>query len=250
MFEFLIRRALPEKAVRLGGILLDLLYPPHCALCGRRIEVETSGERALFCEACLDTIPLPPADRCPICSHPMSGRVFCPNCEERHWHLASIVPACRFEGGVRDMIHRFKYGRDITLARPLGKLMERALRDTRISGKTFDCLVPVPLHPLRERERGFNQAAMLAHRLSRSTGIPGHDLLKRILPTERQAGCDRSHRMENLRGAFSLRLPVPRDGKLLLVDDVSTTGATLDACAALLKEGGAGEVCAIVVARG
>lgn len=176
--------------------------------------------------------------------------MFCPNCDGRHWHLASIVPACRYEGGVREMIHRFKYGRDITLARPLGILLGRVLTDSRIVGRTFDAVVPVPLHPLRERERGFNQADLLAKLLAGSMGIPRRAFLKRTHPTLHQAGFDRLHRMENLRGAFVLRRSLPPDATLLLVDDVSTTGATLDACAAALKEEGAAEISAVVVARG
>lgn len=180
----------------------------------------------------------------------MEALMLCPNCDGRHWHLETIVPACRYEGGVRGMIQRFKYGRDIAMARPLGTLLLRAFKDPRLSGRTFDAVVPVPLHPQRQRERGFNQSDLLARVLSCSTGIPKQDLLKRTRPTAQQAGFDRSHRMENLRGAFELRRPMPPDATLLLVDDVSTTGATLDACAAVLKEQGAAEIAAVVVARG
>lgn len=235
---------------RLAGILLDLFYPPHCALCGCRIEAEAKGECSAFCEPCRTSILPPPEHHCPVCSHPMAGLLICPNCDGRHWHLETIVPACRYEGGVREMIQRFKYGRDIAMARPLGALLPRALSDPRLSGRSFDAVVPVPLHPQRERERGFNQADLLARLLARSIGIPKHDLLKRIRPTAQQAGFDRAHRMENLRGAFVLRRPLPPDATLLLVDDVSTTGATLDACAAVLKETGAAEIAAVVVARG
>jgi ComF family protein len=148
------------------------------------------------------------------------------------------------------MIQRFKYGRDIAMVRPLGTLLRRALGDERIATRTFDAVIPVPLHPQRERERGFNQADLLAGLLARSLRVPKRDLLRRIRPTPRQAGFDRSHRMENIRGAFVLRRSVPPASALLLVDDVSTTGATLDACAAILKSGGAGVVAALVVARG
>jgi competence protein ComFC len=234
----------------LGGILLNLFYPPHCALCGCRIEAEAKGECSVFCEPCRASIMPPPEHHCPVCSHPMAGLMLCPNCDGRHWHLETIVTACRYEGGVREMIQRFKYGRDIAMARSLGILLLRALSDVRLSGRSFDAVVPVPLHPQRERERGFNQADLLARVLARSMGLPKHDLLKRIRPTAQQAGFDRSHRMENLRGAFVLRRPLPPDATLLLVDDVSTTGSTLDACAAVLKEAGAAEIAAVVVARG
>lgn len=237
-------------ARRLGGILLDLLYPPHCALCGCPVEAGREGERAVFCGPCLAGIRPAPEHHCPVCSHPMIGRMSCPNCDGRHWHLETIVPACRYEGEVRGMIQRFKYGRDIAMARPLGILLARALADPRVAGRTFDAVVPVPLHPRRERERGFNQAELLARLLARSMGLPVRDLLKRRRPTAQQAGFDRPSRMENLREALVLRRPFPPEAAFLLVDDVSTTGATLDACAAVLREAGAAEVSAVVVARG
>lgn len=148
------------------------------------------------------------------------------------------------------MIQRFKYGKEIALTRPLAILLRRALSDPRIGGRRFDAVVPVPLHPVRERERGFNQADLLAGELSRYLGVPRRRLLRRILPTPQQAGFDREKRMENLRGAFALRRDVPPDSSLLLVDDVATTGVTLDTCAAVLNEAGAAAVCAVVVARG
>jgi len=179
----------------------------------------------------------------------MQGMMICPNCENRPWYLEAIVPACRYEGGVRGMIQHFKYGRDIAMARPLGVLLERALTDPRFHGKTFHMVVPVPLHSVRERERGFNQAALLADRLSHTMGIPCRSLLRKNRPTPQQAGFDRSRRMENLRGAFTPGCALPSDASVLLVDDVSTTGATLDACAEVLMDAGAAGVCAVVVAR-
>jgi competence protein ComFC len=241
---------LPAPVRLFGAALVDLFFPPHCSLCGCRIEPGMTGERAVFCEPCLATILPPPDQCCPVCSQPMMGMMLCPNCDGRHWHLETIVPASRYEGELRGVIQRFKYGRDIALARPLGLLLARALEDPRITGRAFDAVVPVPLHPQRERERGFNQAGLLAGLMARSMGVPKRDLLKRVRPTLQQAGFDRSQRMENLRDAFVLKRHIPADATLLLIDDVSTTGVTLDACAAVLKEGGASEIYAVVVARG
>ena len=174
----------------------------------------------------------------------------CPNCEGRQWHLSFIVSGCRHEGVVRDLVHRFKYGRDQSLTPLLSDLMLPALDDPRIQGRNFDGLVPVPLHPLREREREFNQAALLATRMAKIRGTPALHLLKRVRPTPPQAGAERSQRLKSLEGAFALRKPIHEGMRILLVDDVTTTGATLDACAAVLMEAGAAEVCAITVARG
>lgn len=206
----------------------------------------------MICPECLKGIRSPPEQRCPVCSHPMEGMLMCPNCEGRRWSLSVIVPACRYGGLVRELIQRFKYGRDQSLTRPLGHLLIRALDDPRLRGKAFDAVVPVPLHPLRAREREFNQAELLARFLGKRLGIPVADLLRRTRMTAPQAGFDRDARMRNLRGAFAIggRRKLPPDALLLLVDDVSTTGSTLDACAAVLMEEGASEVCAVTVARG
>ena len=161
-----------------------------------------------------------------------------------------IVAGCRYEGLVRELIQRFKYGRDQSLVRLLGDLLLPALEDPRLKGKKFDAIVPVPLHSLREREREFNQSDLLAARLGASLKIPVIRALKRTRATAPQAGFDRARRMENLEGAFALRRPLPSDATILLVDDVTTTGTTLDACAAILMEEGAAEVCAVTVARG
>ncbi len=134
--------------------------------------------------------------------------------------------------------------------RPLGDLMLDALRDPRLEGKEFDYVVPVPLHPLREREREFNQAELLARRLASHLRLPIVRSLRRIHATLPQAGFDRSHRLKNLEGAFEFKGKMTEGASILLVDDVTTTGTTLNACAEVLLEAGAGEVCAVTVARG
>ena len=187
---------------------------------------------------------------CPMCSHPMLGLVTCPNCDDRIWHLFAIVAACRYDGVAGELVKCFKYGRDRTLAPVLSLLLVDAMNDPRLDGKRFDAIVPVPLHLLREREREFNQSSLLAARLGKYLGCPVKNLLKRTRATAPQAGLSRAERMQNLEGAFEVR-KIPQEGaSFLLVDDVTTTGATLDACAAVLMEAGAAEVCAVVVARG
>jgi ComF family protein len=251
-----------DVAARLGSLLrsfgsssLDLFYPPHCAACGCRIVEGDRGNLSdveMLCCECREKVSLPPEHRCPVCSHPLMGMAMCSNCEGRRWHLSAIVAACRYEGLVRELIQRFKYGRDQSLVRPLGSLLAGALDDPRLKGKAFDAIVPVPLHPLREREREFNQSELLARFLGKRTGIPVVDLLRRTRRTAPQAGFDRDARMRNLEGAFGLAKgkQLSPDALLLLVDDVSTTGSTLDACASVLMEEGASEVCGVVVARG
>jgi ComF family protein len=152
---------------------------------------------------------------------------------------------------VRKVMHDFKYGRQLHLRHLLGHWLAEAMADSRLAGRRFHFIVPVPLHPARKRERGFNQAELLALELKRASRIPVHNVLRRTRYTTTQTQFDRSERMENLRGAFRLRRGCNVQGlRMLLVDDVLTTGSTLSECAAVLKKAGALSVHAATVARG
>ncbi len=133
----------------------------------------------------------------------------------------------------------------------MGRWLSEALTDTRLAGQRFDLIVPVPLHPARQRERGFNQAELLALELQRKCRLPLGRVLQRTRYTTTQTQFDRSERMENLRGAFRLRRGCNvQDLRMLLVDDVLTTGSTLSECAFVLKKAGALSVYAATAARG
>jgi ComF family protein len=161
------------------------------------------------------------------------------------------VTVARSHQTIRDVLHRLKYNREMWLARVLAKIQHEGFDDPRLAGIGFDALVPVPLHPRRQRERQFNQAAILAEHLSRSSKIPVREFLRRSRYTGTQTRLDRKARRQNLRDAFLLRQDADvTDLDLLLVDDVLTTGSTLDACAAILLENGARSVRALTVARG
>jgi len=151
---------------------------------------------------------------------------------------------------VREIIHEFKYGRQIHLRRLVARWLHAALDDERLRGRRFDVVVPVPLHATRLRERGFNQANLLAELLSAQTSIPSKPLLDRIRYTTTQTALDRSERMENLHNAFRLRKNADVRGlRVLLIDDVLTTGSTLSECARVLKRAGALSVHAATAAR-
>ena len=246
--DFLESRSFLRRGIE--GIR-TLFYPPHCAGCACRLDESQSldFEEVTLCVQCRALILPPPGHRCNVCSHPMQGMLVCPNCEGTKWHLSAIVPGCRYEGLARELIQRFKYGRDQSLMRPLGDLLLPALGDTRLQGRKFDAIVPVPLHSVREREREFNQAALLASRLANRTAIPMRPLLRRTRATVPQAGFDRVHRLGNLEGVFAIKGGVKEGVEILLVDDVTTTGTTLNACAKALMDAGAGVICAVTVAR-
>jgi ComF family protein len=148
-----------------------------------------------------------------------------------------------YEGVPRKLIHLYKYGRIRTLARPLADFLARAMP----LNERFDCIVPVPLHWLREWKRGFNQSDLLARGLSRRSEIPVVKALKRSRSTKTQAGLSNHARRRNVTNAFRAR---PVEGKrILLIDDVMTTGATATACALALKRAGAARVAVLTVAR-
>ncbi len=151
-----------------------------------------------------------------------------------------------YEGVMRDLIHLFKYARIRPLARALGGYMAAALpREER-----FDMAVPVPLHWVKRWRRGFNQASLLADELGRRCGIRIVEAMRRTRHTPAQASLSRAARRRNLRGAFAARTRAGVQGRrILLVDDVLTTGATANACAAALKRAGASYVAVLTLAR-
>jgi competence protein ComFC len=162
-----------------------------------------------------------------------------------------VVSNYQARGVLRELIHRFKYGRQFYLRRVLAGYLVEAMQDARIQSDPADCLVPVPLHPARMRERGFNQSEALAEILSKRTRLPIVRCMERRRYTNTQTRFDRVERMQNLRNAFAMRKNSDVRGKhLVLLDDVLTTGSTLHECALVLRAAGAESVRAITVARG
>jgi competence protein ComFC len=230
--------------------LVELLYPSNCVGCGF---AQDAG--VFLCDECLASFSRIRPPFCHCCSRPfeglITGQFSCPNCEDRSWAFDCVVSIYQAKGVLRDLIHRFKYGGQYYLRRLLSKILLEAMRDERIAAIHIDGLVPVPLHPARRRERGFNQAEALAKSVSKQTAIPVLDCIERRSYTRTQTQFDRSERMRNLRNAFALRKSSVVLGKnLVLLDDVLTTGSTLHECALALRKAGAESVRAITVARG
>ena len=235
---------------RATDAFLSLLFPPHCALC----RAETPSRQHL-CGACLEKAVTIDAPFCRQCSQPFDGAIegafTCSNCEGRRFHFDCAVSRYRSNGVVRDLVHRFKYDRCLYLRQPLANWLAETLDDSRITAHPFDYLVPVPLHAARVREREFNQAEVLARLVAERHGERVLHALKRVRYTTTQTRLDREERMQNLRNAFRVRRSRRVSGShLILVDDVFTTGSTVDECARVLKESGAASVRVITVARG
>jgi len=191
---------------------------------------------------------------CQICSRPYTGEFgapfACPDCEDYPPAFDCVATRYQATGIVRDLIHRFKYSGEFHLRNLLVDWLGEALSDSRLTEDPFDALVPVPLHPTRIRERGYDQIAALVGLLGKQSGKPVWLCLRRSRYTESQTRFSRKERLRNLQNAFELRKGTSVLGKrLLLVDDVLTTGSTLDECARVLKGHGAKSVRAVTVAR-
>src|SRR6266542_2277975 len=228
---------------------VSLLYPPVCAICGTSIR---AGE--YLCDQCEAKAVRISAPFCEKCSEPFDGSIkgafTCANCAHRTIYFEAAVAAYRGRGIVRQIVHEFKYGRQIHLRHLVARWLHAALDDERLRGRQFAIMVPVPLHATRLRERGFNQASLLAALLSAQTSISSKPVLERIRYTTTQTALDRSKRMENLHNAFRLRKNADVRGlRVLLIDDVLTTGSTLSECARFLKRAGALSVHAATAAR-
>ena len=229
--------------------LSSLFYPASCVVCSEEVD-----RKEYLCERCRERAPRIVAPFCAKCSEPFSGAITqtfsCANCEHRTLHFESAVAAYRSRGLVRKLVHEFKYGHHRYLQYPLAAWLGETPNDPRLAGRQIDLIVPVPLHPARERERGFNQAALLAELLARKIHRPLRPVLERIRYTTTQTAYDRAERMENLRDAFRLRKNRDVRGlHVLLIDDVLTTGSTLSECARVLKAAGAISVHAATAAR-
>jgi competence protein ComFC len=167
------------------------------------------------------------------------------------FHFRSARAAVKAQGVVLEAIHRYKYQRAYWFEGFLAELLIREAAPI-LRREQWDFIVPIPLHPLKQREREFNQAERLAARLSAAIRVPvNRRLLRRTAPTRTQTLLSRTERLANVRRAFAMRRRARLDGqRIVLVDDVFTTGATASACARVLRRAGAGEVCVWTVARG
>src|SRR5688572_4095455 len=229
--------------------LASLFYPPTCVGCLGMIE----GFEYL-CADCGRRAPRITAPCGAQCSEPffvaITQTFSCANCEHRILHFDAAVAAYRSRGFVRKLVHDFKYGGQQHLRHPLAEWLGETMRDARLRDRRFDLIVPVPLHPARKRERGFNQATLLAELLAAKLKLPLRPVLERIRYTTTQTAYDRAERIENLQDAFRLRKNRDVRGlRVLLIDDVLTTGSTLSECARVLKAAGAISVYAATAAR-
>lgn len=231
---------------------LGFVYPNVCQICG---EESATVREGFVCSRCWQQVRFIKPPFCRRCGLPFGGDITesfeCSNCRELEFDFTFARSAVTARGVVLEVIHRYKYLRALWFEPFLADLLIRealpALRQQQ-----WDWIVPVPLHPAKKRQREFNQAERLAAHLSEAARIPiNSGLLERVTATQTQTKLTRDQRAKNMRNAFVIRPPQKLTGKrILLFDDVFTTGATTNACAKVLRSAGAAEVGVWAVARG
>lgn len=237
---------------------MDAVFPPRCAGCG-------SWNEKVFCTPCISELQNVKSPLCACCGAPFDPAAqvlpdsLCADCRDNRYHRAPVLDKrrapFRYSGPVRQAIHAFKYRGKTALALPLAALLANYSSDAPngLSLGEIDVIVPVPLHPVRRWRRGYNQSALLAHELGQISGIPFADLLQRTRHTVPQVEVEAGERAQNVQGAFAINPHVWQEyskvESVLLIDDVSTTGATLEECARILKKQGVKNVSALTLAR-
>jgi len=219
---------------------VDFLFPPRCVGCG--------GKRKFFCCSCQALLPRLHPPLCVRCGISIVAGTLCSGCKQKSMDIDGIRSPFLFQGAVREAIHQLKYRNVKALAAPLAQLLGEYLAKNPLPAEV---LVPVPLHPRRLRRRGYNQASLLARELARLSSVPLIEgVLLRLSDTSPQTKTKSAEeRQRNVTRAFSCRGREFEGKHLLIIDDVCTSGATLNACATALKAAGAASVWGLTVAR-
>lgn len=241
---------IPESLRQAGSLLLDLCLPGSCAGCGR-VGIQREG---FWCDECLGNISWIVSPFCPQCGRPYpdapgSSDHLCGECALGAFHFSEARSVVLHSGITRERIHQFKFGGRLEWVPPLVELLRIAYAGWEIP--VPEVVIPVPLHLNRLRERGFNQSGLLAGEFSRGLGLPvSFNTLVRKNRTDPQTRLNREQRLINVKGAFEVSTGKDvRGRKILILDDVYTTGTTLSECARVLRRQGASEVYALTITR-
>ena len=235
----------------LANALLSLVYPPDCLACGAALD-PAAGDH--FCAACLEELTACEHGRCPKCAAALPPGVLpgkrCPMCRDAFRHIRGTACVGDFQGKLMELVHAFKYSRRRFLGRSLSELLAQATVAAPWR-REVDVVIPVPLDLRKFLRRGFNQAEILARTTASALSARrAPKILKRVPGGPPQVELKRRQRFENVKGRFKVRRPARVRGRcVLLVDDVATTGATLEECARVLRSAGARRVYAAVLAR-
>jgi ComF family protein len=230
---------LAYRSYRLLWTFLDLIYPPNCGGCGR------PGTR--WCEVCSQNTHVIESPICPICGDITVDEKLCSRCQTSSVHFTSLRSYTIYRGAIREAIHKLKYGGDRSLGDNLAQMMISSLEKLNWS---LDIVTSVPLGLARLAERGYNQATLLARPIALYYNLPfSPKILFRVRETQSQVGLTNKERQVNMDGAFKADCNQAEGKNILVVDDVATSGATINACARALLDAGASNIFGYTLAR-
>lgn len=230
--------ALGQKIRQACRPIVRQLMPSSCLLCG------SDSIDEVICDGCMEDLPRLPAQHCPQCAEPTTFGERCGSCLATPPHFDDTTAVFKYEFPADRIIHSLKYGHKLAIAKWAAHQLAQ-----RLQGRTFDLIVPLPLHPHRLRQRGFNQSAEIARHLEKHLKIPvDRSTLRRHIATPPQAELPLKERHRNVRNAFEC-VGQLQGKKVLLIDDVMTSGATVSECARMLRMHGASQVSVGVLAR-
>ncbi len=218
---------------------LDIIYPPSCAGCGQ------GGVR--LCDTCRDQIQKIGKNICPICGNPSQREAPCDTCQESPPPYTALRSYCEYAGPVREAIHHLKYNNDLLLADTLAEFLITMLKELNWE---FDLVLPVPISQQHLHDRGYNQAGLIAYPVALAMQKEYSDKhLQRTRETKSQVDLSAPERFKNLHNAFQGNSATLNHKKVLLVDDVTTTGATINSCSTALRQSGCERIYCITVAK-
>jgi competence protein ComFC len=219
--------------------IIDWIYPPSCCSCGK------IGK--LFCDDCFSILQTPSIYSCTLCGEPLKKPGICLRCRTHPPHFYSLRSLGYFTGPLRDAIHSLKYQRNFGLGEFFSSPLAQIIMRERWQ---IDLITAVPLNEKRRKERGYNQAEVLAEPVARKMSVLySSNIIKRIKHTDSQVGLSLQERQNNVAGAFLAVSELVNSKNILIIDDVATTGSTIDACAKALKDAGAKNVFALTLAK-
>jgi ComF family protein len=230
---------------------LDLVYPPQCLLCHKKVPHHPE----ILCDICRHNITFNTPPFCKKCSRHLTQptkKNLCPQCHKKIPDFDRSWGVVLYTKPMKDLLHLFKYQKKTALRHVFADLMISFIKQHHIPLTNFDCLIPIPIHSVKHREREFNQTELLCHLIGKEFAIPVNaSSLVRMKNTRPQAFLDEKERWTNVQGAFKIRKPLELKNKsILLVDDLMTTGATACEAAKMCRKAGAIKVSILTLAIG
>lgn len=227
---------------KLWTSISEAIFPVNCLVC--------DDKKGWLCPKCLKKIEYINSNSCPFCNKLTRYGQVCPNCKRNH-HLNGLIAACYFNEPIKKLIYQYKYRKARDISKLLSRIIIEKITGHKIAEKENTIVVPIPLHPLSKTKRGFNQAQLIAKDVSTKLKLNYQpEIIKRVKLTKTQAKLTREERKENIKDAFSLTNKINLKNKdIILIDDVFTTGATLEEAARTVKKATARQVWGCVVAK-